>query len=51
MQKEFIFENFLGLDGIVVKLETDGQLAPDHGDNVRVKATIALPIDDDFIRQ
>lgn len=49
MQKEFIFENFLGLDGVVVKLETDGQMAPDQGDDVRVKVTIALPIDDDFM--
>jgi hypothetical protein len=30
MQKEFLFENFLGLDGVVVKLETDGQMAPDQ---------------------
>lgn len=49
MQKEFLFENFLGLDGVMVKLETDGQMVPDQGDDVRVKATIALPIDDDFM--
>jgi hypothetical protein len=49
MQKEFLFENFLGLDGVVVKLETDGQMAPDQGDDVRVKATIALPVDADFL--
>jgi hypothetical protein len=49
MQKEFLFENFLGLDGVVVKLEMDGQMAPDQGDDVRVKATIALPVDADFL--
>ena len=49
MQKEFLFENFLGLDGVVVKLETDGQMAPNQGDDVRVKATIALPVDADFL--
>ena len=47
MEKEFIFENPLGLDGVIVKLETAGQVAINEGNEVMVRATIAFPVEPD----